>query len=92
MTDDRASVTLFRPPHRRHPHDLGEADEDTSTRPANQKYASSKERRKGFEPSTPSLGSWPRAPERHHAVWALPLATVETAPAAPRTLPPVRSG
>jgi hypothetical protein len=35
----------------------------------------STERRKGFEPSTPSLGSWPRPLERHHRVLALPLAT-----------------
>ena len=34
----------------------------------------STERRKGFEPSTPSLGSWPRALERRHGVLALPVA------------------
>jgi hypothetical protein len=36
---------------------------------------SCRERRKGFEPSTPSLGSWPRVLERHHGVLAVPLAT-----------------
>jgi D-isomer specific 2-hydroxyacid dehydrogenase, NAD binding domain len=35
----------------------------------------SRERRKGFEPSTPSLGSWPRALERLHGVLTVPLAT-----------------
>jgi hypothetical protein len=33
------------------------------------------ERRKRFEPSTPSLGSWPRALERHHGVLAVPFTT-----------------
>jgi hypothetical protein len=33
-----------------------------------------RERRTGFEPATPSLGSWPLAPERHHGVLAVPLA------------------
>jgi hypothetical protein len=32
------------------------------------------ERRTGFEPATPSLGSWPRGLERHHGVLALPFA------------------
>ena len=42
-------------------------------------YVGKEERRTGFEPATPSLGSWPGALERHHGVLGV-------APAARRDL------
>ena len=38
-------------------------------------YVGKEERRTGFEPATPSLGSWPGALERTHGILAPPLAT-----------------
>src|SRR5450755_1407908 len=58
------------------------------TRP---RVSDSKERRKGFAPSTPSLGSLARALKRHHGVLAGPSPSVETAPVGFETLPAVRS-
>src|SRR5450755_3662031 len=63
----------------------------TATRGASNSQCPSRERRKGFEPATRSLGSWSRAFETSPRVLAVPSLHGETAPVASQTLPAVRS-